>query len=195
MYYRHRRRRQCHLLPNAERMALHHHQNRLHHLHGRCLNIPVRNYTFGNWHDACLRFERGDHKSCSSGSTGSDSSSTGGWSEGSSSSESVSMSLSIVMGASIRISDRSNKTCTRPRTHLDGLPQAYFHSILELVGQSRRLVELPRALTRYLLRRNGGITPFSGGSFSIRSDILCSGLSPADDNCGPAVATVSPCPL
>jgi hypothetical protein len=37
MYYRHRRCRQCHLLPNAERMALHHHQNRLHHLHGRQL--------------------------------------------------------------------------------------------------------------------------------------------------------------
>ena len=40
------------------------------------------------------------------------------------------------------------------------------------------------------LRRDGGITPFSGTSFSIVSDSLCSGLSPTDDNCRPAAFAV-----
>lgn len=35
--------------------------------------------------------------------------------------------------------------------------------------------------------------PFSGRSFSIGSESLCSGLSPAEDNCGPVSGTVNPC--
>ena len=46
-----------------------------------------------------------------------------------------------------------------------------------------------------LLGCGGGVTPFSGRSLSITSDILCSGLSPADDNCRPAAVTESPCPV
>jgi hypothetical protein len=48
---------------------------------------------------------------------------------------------------------------------------------------------------RLLLGCGGGITPFSGLSLTITSDILCSGLSPTDDNCRPAAVTESPCPV
>src|SRR5271154_2188198 len=46
---------------------------------------------------------------------------------------------------------------------------------------------------RLAARFEGGTTPFSGRSFSIGSERLCSGLSPAEENCGPASATVKPC--
>ena len=38
----------------------------------------------------------------------------------------------------------------------------------------------------------GGITPFSGLSFSITSVRWCNGLSFAEENCGPASGTVKP---
>src|SRR5271155_2259676 len=46
---------------------------------------------------------------------------------------------------------------------------------------------------RLAARFEGGTTPFSGCSFSIGSERLCSGLSPAEENCGPASGTVNPC--
>ena len=45
----------------------------------------------------------------------------------------------------------------------------------------------------FAARREGGITPFSGLSFSILSESLCSGLSPAEDRIAPSVGTVNPC--
>src|SRR5579863_5626459 len=42
----------------------------------------------------------------------------------------------------------------------------------------------------FAARLDGGITPFSGRSFSIASERLCSGRSCAEESCGPAVATV-----
>lgn len=39
----------------------------------------------------------------------------------------------------------------------------------------------------------GGTIPFSGRSCSIGSERWCSGLSSADDSCGPASGTVNPC--
>jgi len=46
---------------------------------------------------------------------------------------------------------------------------------------------------RFAARFEGGTTPFSGRSFSITSESLCSGLSPAEDDCGPVSGTLSPC--
>ena len=45
---------------------------------------------------------------------------------------------------------------------------------------------------RLAARFEGGI-PLSGFSFSIGSESLCNGLSPAEDNCGPVSGTVKPC--
>ena len=46
---------------------------------------------------------------------------------------------------------------------------------------------------RLAARREGGVTPFSGSSFSILSESLWRGLSPAEVSTAPCADTVNPC--